>query len=100
APNPSVLGQSITLTATVSVNAPGSNAAAAPTGTVTFADGATALGTGTVSTTGGVTTATFSTNLLSLGAHSLSATYSGDPSFLTSAGTLAQTVNAASTSTS
>ena len=40
--NPSVFGQSVTFTATVSVPGPG---AGTPTGTVTFMDGATALGT-------------------------------------------------------
>ena len=40
--NPSVFGQSVTFTATVSANAPGSGT---PAGSVTFMDGATKLGT-------------------------------------------------------
>ncbi len=64
--NPSAFGASITLTATVTGNA--------PTGTVTFTDGGTTLGTGTL--VNGV--ATFSTAALALGTHSLKASYAGD----------------------
>jgi hypothetical protein len=66
-----VVGQLLTLTATISVGAPG---AAAPSGTVTFMDGNTVLGTGTVSN--GVVT--FQTSKLSKGKHTLTAVYSGD----------------------
>src|SRR2546430_1586558 len=90
--NPSVSGQAVTLTATVSVNSPGSNAVANPTGTVTFNEGLTTLGTGTLSTSGGVTTATFSTNRMSTSSHNLSATYGGDSNFITSSGSLTQAV--------
>src|SRR3989442_8388491 len=44
--NPSVFGQSVTFTATVTVPAPGSGT---PTGTVNFLDGATVIGSGTLS---------------------------------------------------
>ncbi|WP_245231858.1 Ig-like domain repeat protein, partial [Streptomyces novaecaesareae] len=44
-PDPSVFGQAKVLTATVTATAPG---AGTPTGTVSFFDGATLLGTGTV----------------------------------------------------
>src|SRR3989442_9894779 len=81
--NPSVSGQSVTLTAAVSVNAPGSTAVANPTGTVNFFDGFIPLGPGTLSTTGGVTTATFSTSTLSTSSHSLSASYGGDNNITT-----------------
>ena len=47
--NPSMFGQSVTFTATVTVAAPG---AGTPTGTVTFMDGATTLGTGTLNAAG------------------------------------------------
>src|SRR2546427_13238796 len=63
--NPSVSGQTVTLTAAVSVNAPGSTAVANPTGTVNFFDGFAPLGPGTLSTTGGVDQATFRTSTLS-----------------------------------
>jgi sugar lactone lactonase YvrE len=68
--NPTV-GASVTFTATVAQN-PGSGV---PTGTVTFMDGATALGTGTLNGSG---VATFSTAALALGAHSVTAVYGGD----------------------
>ena len=67
--NPSTSGQSVTFTATVSPSA--------ASGTVTFKDGATTLGTGTLS--GGV--ATFTTSALALGSHSLTAAYAGDASY-------------------
>src|SRR5437763_1165367 len=85
--NPSVLGQSVTLTATVSVAAPG---AGQPTGMVTFKDGSTTLGTGTLN--GGV--ATYSTSSLSGGSHSLNAVYGGDSGFASSmSAVLSQVVN-------
>jgi hypothetical protein len=80
--NPSTSGQTVTFTATVMVNTPGSTAVASPTGTVVFLDGGTGLGQGTLSTVGGVTTATFSTNSLTAGHHQLTALYnSGDTNF-------------------
>jgi autotransporter-associated beta strand protein len=73
--NPSVFGQSVTFTATVSVNDPG---VGTPTGTVTFYDGMTPLGTGVLSTMGGVTTATITTDALTVGNHAITAAYDGD----------------------
>ena len=75
--NPSTSGLEVTFTATISVPSPGSGT---PTGTVTFYDGTTAMGTGDVS--GGV--ATFSTSSLSTGTHSIKAVYEGDTNFKTS----------------
>jgi RHS repeat-associated protein len=60
------VGQSVTLTATVT--------GASPTGTVTFKDGAATVGSSAL--TGGV--ATLSTSALALGSHALSAEYAGD----------------------
>ena len=65
-PSSSVFGQSVTFTATVT-------GAGTPTGTVTFKDGSTTLGTGTLSTSGSVTTATFTTSTLAVGSHSITA---------------------------
>ncbi len=79
-----VLGQPVTLTATVAVVAPGIGV---PSGTVTFKDGATVLGTGSLSTTAGVTTAAFTTSALGLGAHSIAAAYGGDANDAGSAST-------------
>jgi hypothetical protein len=73
--NPSVYGQSVTFTATVNPVAPG--AGLAPV-TVTFKDGATVLGTGTLNASG---QATFSTSALSVSSHSITAEYGGDGNF-------------------
>ena len=68
--NPSVLGDSVTFTATVSADAPGSNV---PPGSVNFMDGAAVLGTRTLAN--GV--ATFTTTALGLGVHPITAVYTG-----------------------
>jgi autotransporter-associated beta strand protein len=81
--NPVAFGRPVTLTATVSVPAPGTASPAG--GTVTFFDGATALGTATVAANG---RATFTTSALGVGAHSLTAT-------LAAAGELAASTSAA-----
>lgn len=65
-PNPSLVGQTVTFTATVS--------GASPTGTVTFRDGATTLGNGILS--GGQ--ATLTTSALTSGTHAITAVYGGD----------------------
>src|SRR5207245_7300220 len=78
----SVSGENVTFTATVTVDGPGSAAAFYPTGTVTFYDNGTAIGTGTLSTTAGVTAAALTTNLLSTASHAIAAAYtSGDANF-------------------
>jgi len=83
-PNPSLAGQAVTLTATIS------GTGGIPTGSVIFSDGGTALGAGNL--TGGV--ATFASTSLTAGNHSLTATYSGGGNFLGSVSTsLTQTVN-------
>jgi len=71
-------GLAVTLTAAV---APTSPATAIPTGTVTFLDGGSSIGTGTLS--GGV--ATFTTSTLAVGSHAITAQYGGDGNFLASA---------------
>src|SRR5258707_9825200 len=91
--NPTVSGQSVTFTATVTAVSPG---AGTPTGSAIFKDGATALATNALS--GGV--ATFATASLSVAAHSVTVVYSGDGNFNTStSSTLTQTVNQASRTT-
>jgi YVTN family beta-propeller protein len=66
-----VVGSSDTFTATVA----GSSGGATPTGTVTFNDGTTALGTATLNSSG---VSTFSTSSLAAGTHSITASYAGD----------------------
>ena len=90
APSPAVYGQGVTLTAIVS------SAAGTPTGTVTFADGATVLGSSPLQA--GV--ATLSAPALGAGAHALGASYGGDASFAAATSPpVSLTVNPASTST-
>jgi hypothetical protein len=72
ASNPAPFGQSLTFTATVT------SASGTPTGTVTFLDGSTVLGTGTLSANG---TASYTTATLNAGMHRVVATYAGDGHF-------------------
>lgn len=92
-PDPSVeylAGQPVTLTAYVAVVSPG---AGATTGSVTFWDGATLLGAVTVENTSDYNSyynplvATFTTDALSIGAHNITASYSGDVNFKSSSST-------------
>jgi hypothetical protein len=89
-PNPSVSGQVVTFTATVGAVAPGSGT---PTGTVTFKDGTTVLG--TVALVSG-----HATSALTVGMHSIYALYGGSSAFTASTAGLHQTVNRASSTTS
>jgi hypothetical protein len=92
--NPSVSGQSVTFTATVNVQGPGSTNVLSPTGMVIFFDGSSNIGQGTLSTTSGVTSANFSTSTLTVATHTVTASYSGDGNFLTSTSVnLTQVVN-------
>jgi CSLREA domain-containing protein len=86
--NASTVGQTITLTATVASDDLGSPT---PTGTVTFQDGATALGTVALDAAG---QATLQVSTLSGGSHPLVAAYSGDPiHFRSNSAPLTQQVN-------
>lgn len=86
--NPSRHGQTVTFTATVTANAPGT---AVPTGSVTFKNGSSTLGTKILNASG---KATFSTSGLSRGSHSITVVYGGSSSFLSStSAVLTQKVN-------
>jgi hypothetical protein len=74
-PSSPIQGQTITLTANVSLLAP---ATGTPTGTVTFRDGSTVLGTAPVDGSG---VAVLTTSLTTVGGHTISATYNGDTNF-------------------
>jgi hypothetical protein len=92
--NPVVVGNTLTLTATVQANAPGGGM---PTGMVTFKDITTVLGTGTLNSAG---QATFSTAALTVGTHAITATYGGDNNFTASVSPiLAEVVNTSARTT-
>jgi hypothetical protein len=69
--NAPTYGSSVTFTATVTP----ASGSGVPTGTVSFIDGSTKLGTGALNGSG---VATYTTTLLSVGSHSITASYSGD----------------------
>ncbi|HEX9441905.1 MAG TPA: Ig-like domain-containing protein, partial [Roseiflexaceae bacterium] len=71
--NPSTVGQTVTFTATISASALES-----PTGSVTFKDGTTMLGSGMLDAGGQVT---FSTAAMTVGSHNITAAYGGDDTF-------------------
>jgi len=86
--NPSAFGQQVTFSATV-------NPPSGATGTVTFMDGASTLGTTALNGSG---VATFSTSTLAVGPHSITAQYNGDATHTGSTSLpLSQTVNKATT---
>lgn len=88
------MGQNVTFTATV---AGPTGSTSVPTGTVTFLDGTSMLGTGPLNGSG---VATYSSSALSVGTHSITAQYSGDTNFAPStSSTITETVQAAPTFT-
>ena len=91
--NPSVFGQPVSFTATVTANAPGSGM---PTGTVTFFDNGTMFDTKVLVASQAAST----TASLSVGIHSITVAYGGDGNFNPSTSApLAQTVLRAATVT-
>jgi hypothetical protein len=92
APNPSVVGQPVTVTAVLS----GGGALLTPTGAVTFTDISGVLA-ANVALSGG--TAVYTTASLPAGSQPVTVTYSGDFMFLSAIGTLTQAVNKAGTTT-
>jgi hypothetical protein len=88
--NPSVFQQMVTFTVTVAPQY-----SCTPTGTVTLLDGGSPIASN-LPLSGGI--ATFTTSALSVGVHSITASYSGDANFNSSiSGVWSQTVNKAST---
>ena len=88
-PNPSLVGNSVTLTATVTVIPPGTGT---PTGTVLFLDGATVIEAATLNSSG---VATITTSIFAVGTHSIMAAYGGDSNFAASTSTaLSEVVSA------
>jgi hypothetical protein len=78
APNPSLFGQSVTFTATVT------SAAGVPAGTVTFTEGATTLASGVA--VDGTGHAAFSTAALAVGSHTVTASFTGAAGWASSSG--------------
>jgi hypothetical protein len=100
APNSVDVGQTVTLTATVTATtqgnaphraAPATILAAVPTGAVTFYDGAAPIGSGTLDVNG---IATLGIATLGAGVHSLSAVYAGNDAFAQASASATVTVNA------
>jgi hypothetical protein len=94
--NPSIHGTAVTFTAVVTATG-----TVAPTGTVTFLDGSTPIGTGTLAAAGTTTAAaTFQTSALTAGTHAITAAYGGDTNdFSSTSAAVSQVVNIASSTT-
>jgi hypothetical protein len=88
--NPALAGQSVTFTAQLSA------ASGTPTGAIQFLDGTNLLSTQTVSGTG---SATFSTNSLAVGSHTITANYQPTGTFGASTASLTQVIVGDTTST-
>lgn len=83
--NPSLYGQTVTFTDTAI------SSAGTPAGNVTFYDGATVIGTGTLNASG---KATLATSTLTVGTHGISASYAGNGTYLPSnSNVVSQVVN-------
>ena len=90
-PNPVIHGQAVTLTATVTANAPG---APTPTGSVDFFDTTTGKDLGSATLSSG--SATLSTSALPVGTQTITVTYGGDGDSLRSTTSLTVTVSSGS----
>lgn len=92
--NPAPYGQPVTFTATIA------SASASPTGTVTFTDGTTITVTQPLTSSSGTSaTASFTTSTLSVGSHTITATYSPTGGFTASTAALTETITGLSSST-
>ena len=93
--NPSVTGQAVTITATVTVDAPG---AGTPTGTIEFDNGGSAIAGCDAQAVSGSGTATCATSFPDAGTYPITVIYSGDANFSTSTSSvLMQTVDQGAT---
>jgi len=89
--NPAEVGEPITFTATVSTNAPG---AGTPTGSVHFDDNGADLGTAALDGSG---RASITTSSLTVGTHTITASYGGDAAHQASSGSVSQAIERART---
>jgi hypothetical protein len=85
--NPSLSGQPVTFTATMEWDG-----LVTPTGTVTFYDGQTPLGTAELTVVNGQVQATFTTSALGLGSHTILAIYSGDSTYADCGASMEETI--------
>ena len=94
--NPVIHGMPVTFTAVVTATG-----TTAPTGAVTFYDGTTQIGTGTLTASGTTSAvATFQISSLAAGTHSITASYGGDANdFTSTSAALSETVNIATSTT-
>jgi hypothetical protein len=88
--NPATAGQNVTFTAQLS------DTSGIPTGNIQFSDGTTLLSTQAVSNTG---SASFSTSSLTVGSHTITATYQPTGTFSPATATLTEVVNGITTGT-
>lgn len=91
-PNPATSGQTVTFTASVRAAEGG----AVPSGTVTFSDGSSVLGSASLSTDG---QAIFDIASLAAGTHTITASYGGSSNFEKSSASVAETVTLIPTTT-
>jgi streptogramin lyase len=87
--DPSIAGDLVTFTATVTAAVPGTGAGT-PTGTMTFRDGDVVLATALIAPDG---TASFTTRFAAPGSHAITADYSGDSQFGSSSQTVTEQVS-------
>lgn len=90
-PNPSLYGQAVTFIATVAA----SQTTTVPTGSVSFQEGQTVLGSAVVSGSG---LASFTTSALAVGSHTVTASYKGSSNANSSSSSIVQIVQLASSS--
>jgi len=94
--DPSVFGQTVTFTASVSAIPPG---AGTPIGTVSFMDGATPIAACQSLTLNASGQAQCPVSTLAAGVHAISVSYSGSPNFAVSSGAVSQNVQRSGTTT-
>lgn len=92
--NPTTVSQNFTTTLTATVT--GLSGQAKPTGTMTFTDGTTTLGTAALNSSG---VATFVATMSNTGARTITASYGGDGNYSASSGTVGVTVSTTTSST-
>jgi uncharacterized repeat protein (TIGR01451 family) len=91
-PNPSTTGQPVTFNVVISPVTP-TVSTFVPTGTVSIFDNGMLIGTPTLSSIGGNSSAVLTISTLTVGSHTITSNYAGDSNFNGSTGTITQVVN-------